>query len=183
MFLKALVLLCSVHLSVQNCAFNLDVHIPEPSPVMIDPRINNFIRTADTNGNVAMTTNQQLRFACPGSGNFIRVRGTGAQERVATCVTGQTFLMDGIQYNLNQLNCQAWPSSQHSTVGTCLGSRSLINVGFTLSIGFIPVLQVCHDTQTHRTHYTEFTMLRDVATRQRASGRVPWAAGPNHLFV
>ena len=42
---------------------------------------------------------QPLLIACVGIGNFISVRGSGAQERTATCVSGQQFLVDDIQYH------------------------------------------------------------------------------------
>ena len=77
----------------------------DPSPLIIDPVTRNFIRTADTRGNIRLVANQPLLLACPGLNNFLTVRGAGAHERTATCVSGQTFRVDNINYNFNQLVC------------------------------------------------------------------------------
>lgn len=50
-------------------------------------------------------------------------------------------------------------------------------IGFDVSVAFIPVMQLCHDTRLHHTHYTEFTLLRDAAGFQRATPRPDWQQG------
>lgn len=72
---------------------------------MINPATRNFIRTADTRGNIRLAASEPLLLACPGLNNFLTVRGAGAHERIATCVSGQIFRIDNINYNINQLVC------------------------------------------------------------------------------
>ena len=67
--------------------------------------------------------------------------------------------------------------SVQRTSGICLQSRTLVVIGFDVSIAFIPVMQLCHDTRLHHTHYTEFTLLRDAAGFQRATPRPDWQQG------
>lgn len=52
-----------------------------------------------------MAVNDRLLLACTGLNNFLTVRGAGAHERIATCVSGQTFRIDNVNYNFNQLVC------------------------------------------------------------------------------
>lgn len=84
---------------------DINRHVNDPSPLMINPATRNFVRTADTRGNIRLAVNEQLLLACTGLNNFLTVRGAGAHERIATCVSGQTFRIDNVNYNFNQLVC------------------------------------------------------------------------------
>jgi hypothetical protein len=67
--------------------------------------------------------------------------------------------------------------SVQRTAGVCLGSRSLVAIGFDVSLAFIPIMHACHDTQRHHTHWTEMNLLRDAAGFQRAAPRPVWQQG------
>ena len=176
--ISALIFLCCVHLSVQQCSLAIKTHIAAPSPLIIDPVSRNFQRTSDTLGNINFVANQQLLLACTGSGNYLTVRGTGATERVATCVSGQTFSVDGVNYNFNQFVCQRWPDSEQRRSGNCLGSKTNVVIGFQTINYWIPLFTCCHDEVTYHTHYTEFNLYKDAATNQAGAGRVDWSQGP-----
>lgn len=88
-----------------GCIIDINRHLSEPSPLLINPTTRNFIRTADTRGNIRLAVNEPLLLACSGLNNFLTVRGAGAHERTATCVSGQTFRVDNINYHINQLVC------------------------------------------------------------------------------
>lgn len=88
-----------------GCTIDINRHISEQAPLLVDPNTRAVIRTTDTRGNINLVANRNILLACTGVGNFLTVRGQGAHERTATCVSGQTFRVDGINYTFNQFTC------------------------------------------------------------------------------
>jgi hypothetical protein len=78
---------------------------------------------------------------------------------------------------LNKNHYFQWPESVQRTARVCLGTRTLVVIGFDVSLAFVPVMHACHDTQRHHTHYTEMNLLRDAAGFQRAAPRPDWQQG------
>lgn len=79
--------------------------------------------------------------------------------------------------SLTEFQYLQWPVSVQRTAGICLGSRTLVVIGFDVSVAFVPVMHACHDTTRHHTHYTEMNLLRDAAGFQRAAPRPDWQQG------
>lgn len=164
-------------LSVQQCSVNIKKDIaPQNSPLFIDPSNEEIIRTADVHGNIGFSAGQQVRLACPGVRNSLTISPNN-QEKIATCVNGQTFAVDKVNYNFNKFDCTFWPKSSYKNSTKCLTSMDLIEVGFQTSKHWIVLFKVCHDSATFHTHYTEFYMRRDAATSQKGAGRADWEQG------
>lgn len=176
--LLAVLLLSLVASSLQQCSINIKQHIaPQNSPLFIDPRTHGIIRTTDVRGNIGFAIHQTVLLACPGRGNLLTI-GNRGQEKIATCVQGQTFSVDGVNYNFNQFTCLNWPQSSYRNSGRCLQAKDLIEVGFQTTTNWIGLFKACHDSVRYHTHYTEVNLLKDANTSQIGATRVDWDQGP-----
>lgn len=171
-------LLCCVRLSFQKCSINIRNDISKHnSPLFIDPETEAIIRTSDANGNINLIADQDILLACPGISNSLTI-SPGDQEVNVTCVSGQTFAVNGVNYHFSKFACKNWPQSSYEKSGSCLDTKSLIEVGFKTTDYWIVLFRVCHDDAVYNTHYTEFNLVRDVAASQKGAGRSDWEHGP-----
>lgn len=71
------------------------------------PGTTQYVRAVDTKGRITFNQFQSTLISCPGNGNYVRVKGKNVQEVMAVCLTGKSFLVDGVEYNIKDLSCQS----------------------------------------------------------------------------
>ena len=91
---------------VGNCAITVNRNVGTPSPVLVHPGTVQTIRPVDKNGQILVNYNAGIQLSCPGSNNYLKVKGNGYQDVTAICVGGTTFSIDGKEYEFQQLTCQ-----------------------------------------------------------------------------
>lgn len=108
----ALVSMTFVILSKQECTIDVNdkTHIQKntPYPLFLDDDYN-FVRTTKVKNNrrkIVLSKNESLMLACTGYKNYLTVFGPNQSETVATCVSGQTFHVNGLDYNIKDLRCK-----------------------------------------------------------------------------
>lgn len=99
----------------------------------------------------------------------------------AYCSEGNTFIVNGVKYAFTALKCNSYPTHVQRAAGSCLSGKTLIEIGFVVSKGFVKLIEVCHDTTLHHTHYTKFTLTKDAAGSQTGFDRPDWY--PGDFFV
>lgn len=159
------------------CTLSVRTDLPSPQPLLINPGTATFYRASDSVGTLSFEANQQVLLACPGSSNYITIKGSGTREVLATCVSGNTFSVDGTSYTFSELKCNVYPVEEDISSGSCLSGKTLIKVGFTISTGFADVYQACHDVALAHTIYTKFVLTTDAAGFQIGIDRPDWSSG------
>ena len=163
------------------CSFSVTGGLGEPQPLILNPGTATFKRSSDTKGTLSFESNEAVLLACPGSGNYLTVAGSGVQQVTATCSEGTTFVVNGAKHAFSALKCNSYPTHVQRSAGSCLTSKTLIEIGFVVSTGFAKLIEVCHDTTLHHTHYTKFTLTSDAAGSQTGIDRPDWY--PGDFFV
>lgn len=76
------------------CTLAVTGGLGEPQPLLITPGTTNFKRTEDTKGTLSFAANEAVLLACPGSGNYLTVRGSVKGEMASDYSPGSIILRD-----------------------------------------------------------------------------------------
>jgi len=154
------------------CTIDINTQTGSPQPVYIRPGTSQFFHPADRTGQIQMTANQAMELWCSGTWTS----PSGAPNLItATCVSGQTFRYNNVNFNFNDFRCSGWPwwTSRNTGVG-CYGNGVLVDFGFQVDSRWLHVYTSCHDLQLETTWFVKhkFTPISD--GNQRSVTRPSW---------
>jgi hypothetical protein len=98
--------------SNQECIVDVNdkTHIQKntPYPLFLDEN-QDFVRTSKVKSNrrnIVLSKNERMFLACTGYKNYLTVFGPEQSEVIATCVSGQSFNVNDIEYHIKDLRCK-----------------------------------------------------------------------------
>ncbi|KAL7011614.1 hypothetical protein ACKWTF_014357 [Chironomus riparius] len=154
------------------CTIEISTQTGSPQPVYIRPGTNQFFHPANRNGQIQMTANEAMEMWCSGTW----ASPAGAPNLItATCVSGQTFQYNGINFNFNDFRCTGWPWwTSRNTGDKCYGNGVLVDFGFQVDSRWLHVYTSCHDLDLETTWFVKhkFTPISD--GNQRSVTRPSW---------
>lgn len=130
---------------------------------MIHQNRKEFLEPEGTSGAIYLNKNDKVILYC--SGGFIF--SAKHQRLDAKCLGSYKFQIEQIPNparSLYELKCKGLPQHTTKENGKCLGSKNKefgtsVLIGFQVDDAlFLPVMEVCHDEKSERTHYSKFKL-------------------------
>lgn len=150
-----------------NTACTIDIHTQtaSPQPVFIRPGTSSFFHPANRQGQIQLSTNQEIELWCSGPWTS----PTGAPNLItATCVSGLIFRYNNVNFNFNQFQCRAWPQwTTRRTSTRCFSNGMIVDVGFQIGNRWLHVFKSCHDLVIEQNWYTYYQLTPVSAANQR----------------
>ncbi|XP_070507858.1 uncharacterized protein [Chironomus tepperi] len=167
--------LSSTNITEANIACTIDIHTQtgSPQPVFIRPGTSQFFHPSNRNGQIQMTANQAMELWCSGSW----ASPSGAPNLItATCVSGQTFRYNNVNFNFNNFRCAAWPqwTARRSTT-RCFNNALLVDFGFQVATRWLQIYRVCHDLVLETNWFAHYTFTPISDANQRNVVRPSWS--------
>ncbi|XP_037814328.1 uncharacterized protein LOC119605356 [Lucilia sericata] len=133
-----------------GCSIPIRGGLKAKQPLYIKPGTTEFYPFSDT-GRIDVAAGKNIEIHCT-SGFAAPLSG---KTHTATCVSGTTFKVNGVQHSLPSLVCTSWPAFVAKKSGSsCNGGTTLVNVGFELSSSrFMRQYQVCFNEHEEVTRY------------------------------
>lgn len=140
-----------------GCTINISGgDLNDIQPLIIQPGLPVFIYPEDKAGIVYLADRQEIEIYC--TSDFVVPPGAG-NSRIAKCVDGNLFEVNGVHYSFKQFSCRSQAAHSARRSGkSCFNGASLIEIGFELGNRFAKVLEVCHSEVTEETHYAKFQL-------------------------
>ncbi|KAL7011616.1 hypothetical protein ACKWTF_014359 [Chironomus riparius] len=165
----------STNITEANIACTIDIHTQtgSPQPVYIRPGTSQFFHPSNRNGQIQMTANQAMEMWCSGTW----ASPSSAPNLItATCVSGQTFQYNGINFNFNDFRCSGWPAwtARRTTTG-CFNGGILVDFGFQVTTRWLHVYTVCHDLALETNWFTQYRLTPISDANQRNVVRPSWS--------
>ncbi|XP_070507818.1 uncharacterized protein [Chironomus tepperi] len=155
------------------CTIDINTQTGSPQPVYIRPGTNQFFHPSNRNGQIQMSANQAMELWCSGSW----ASPSGVPNLItATCVSGQTFQYNGINFNFNDFRCSNWPSwTARRTTTNCFNGGILVDFGYQVGIRWFHVYTVCHDLVLETTWFTQYQLTPISDANQSGVTRPSWS--------
>lgn len=148
-------------------------NVGDPQPLFLVPNTTQFFLPVHPNGIMRLSAGDQIELFC--SSHF-PMFGTNVQTVFATCVSADTFSVNGVNRQISTLTCADYPiHTARNTGRQCHGSGSRITeIGFPVRDRFFHLYDVCHNTQSSVTFYTHFWLRPGNQGFQRGFPRPPF---------
>ncbi|XP_063228958.1 uncharacterized protein LOC134534394 [Bacillus rossius redtenbacheri] len=166
-----------------GCAVSVNKGLPSPQPLLLVPGGARgglgFKLPAVPGDSVHFAAGERVELACPGANNHLPAVGSGAAVVTAACVSGSTFLVNGVKHEFDKLSCSVLPSHTARLTGRrCASNRyEEIEIGFVVAGIFYNILEVCFDNTLGNVIYTQFDMAKNIGGVQLGFPRPSWLSG------
>lgn len=145
--------------SLVKCNCNVNLRSFVPTPLFIDATHKTSFHNPLTHStNLVFSVGDKFVLACTGAGNKFDI--LNFQELEVKCQPNGKFSAIGFQFNLENLKCKDWPTSEQRKVGYCGAFFTLVQTVFHVANNFIPVMDTCFDDRNDRTLYTKMTLSK-----------------------
>lgn len=131
-----------------------------------------------TDGILNFNANQQVELFCSDRLAF----PLNGQKQFASCVSGNTFTVNGVSRTVNNFVCQTLPqhTARRRTGVSCFRGATIIEVGFIVENRFIQLMDICHDEILIHTYYVSHRMGPNNDGQQRGFPRPRFQQGSFH---
>ncbi|XP_059608101.1 uncharacterized protein LOC132255944 [Phlebotomus argentipes] len=148
-------------------------NVGDPQPLFLRPNTSEFFLPTASNGIMRLSAGEQIELFCS---THFPLFGTNVQTIFATCVSADTFSVNGAHHQISRLTCSGYPTHTARNTGRqCHGSGSrLTEIGFAVRERFFHLFDVCHNTGTSTTFYTHFWLRPGNQGFQRGFPRPPF---------
>ncbi|XP_073841495.1 uncharacterized protein [Musca autumnalis] len=158
----------------QGCSFRVSGDLKDPAPLFSHAGLMEWV-VPNPSGVVELKSGEALDMYC--SQTFV-----GAFENLtkvtAECQSGFTYLVGGQTFNFSDFSCSDWPVYTARRTGrNCSGGTDLLEIGFEVSDGFIPTMDICHDEVNEVTRYVHHVLNPSSAAYQRSVARPRFIEG------
>uniref|UniRef100_A0A182NNC4 DNA/RNA non-specific endonuclease domain-containing protein n=1 Tax=Anopheles dirus TaxID=7168 RepID=A0A182NNC4_9DIPT len=137
------------------CTINVKYDLNFPEPV--------FLKNNDlwipSHGQLVWAPAESNMIACPKGS----ISTTLLDTALLTCVSGSTFLLNGLPTNISSIVCTKVVTGDYQpTNEACENAGTIRNIGFDVSsVGFVKHFSVCYNSQTASTVYTKHVINGD----------------------
>ncbi|GAB0092064.1 uncharacterized protein DMENIID0001_070220 [Sergentomyia squamirostris] len=149
-------------------------NVGDPQPLFLVPNTSQWFLPTAPNGIMRLNAGQQIELFC--SSHF-PLFGTNVRNIFATCVSADTFSVNGVHHQISRLTCADYPIHTGRNTGRqCYGSGSRVTeIGFPVGNRFLHLFEVCHNTVISSTYYVHFWLRPGNQGFQRGITRPPFS--------